>query len=168
LDRPPLSPDLAQAVSRLWQVREELKRLETEEAALRDGILAAVEDWPDSWFPVNVGGHELRRSRRPGRLDATAALDRLAALGLMPRVPLRPTLANADAAVRFGERVKALRLGAEATARVLALYGEAVALVPDVNADLLRAWRSAGTLTESEYRACFRDAKPDIPVLAVR
>jgi hypothetical protein len=168
MERPPLTPELAQAVSRLAQVREELKRLETEESLLREGILATVAPWPDAWFPVSVAGHELRRYRRPGRVDPTAAEDRLARLGLLTRVPRRPVLKDADLAARFPDQVATLHLDAAVADRILAWYRAIIEWQPDINGDLLAAWRANGTLPDGEYRACFRDGKPEIVVLAVR
>jgi hypothetical protein len=168
MDRPGLTPELARAVSRLAQLRDELKQRETEEAALRDAILASIQGWPDEWFPIRIAGHELRRARRAGRLDGEKAQDRLAARGLLARVPLAPRIKDAQAAIEFPERVRRLNLDDAVTRELTLGFREAVSLEPSISADLLKAWRDNGTLPESDYRQCFKDGRSEILVLLVR
>jgi hypothetical protein len=167
VDQVPVSPQLVEAVGRLWQVRAEMKALATEEAALRDAVLAEVADWPVAWFPVRAGGHDLRLSLRAGHLDAEAASTRLARLGLLGRVPREPAIKDPVRAREFPRVVARLRLG-QAQEAVLAAYAEVVEWVPAITPDLLRGWRDAGALDPEDLAACFRDGRPQIAVLTVR
>ncbi|MCL8208423.1 MAG: hypothetical protein K6V97_10180 [Actinomycetia bacterium] len=167
MQRPPVSPDLAAAVGQLAQLRREIRRLEVEEEALRGMVLQAVADWPAAWFPVRVGGHELRRHERVGRLDESAARRTLAEAGLLEAVPLEPVVRDPAAMGRLFEQVAALE-AAGGLRGIRATLEAAVEWVRRPTVEVVRTLWDTGRLDDDRYRACFRDGRPVIVVLVVR
>lgn len=167
-ERPRVTPELASAVSRLAQVREQLKVLETEETILRDSVVRAVADWSPEWFPLRIAGHELRRQERAGRLDLNGARAVLDRLGLVDRLPQEPRLKDVQEASRFKERVSQLGLSPGITAVILEAYDQVIEWVPEINLEEMRMLRESGQLADSDYRAMFKDQKPSVMVLVVR
>lgn len=168
MGRPSVSPELAAIISRLGQIRRQVKDLETEDSALRDAVLKAIVAWPQEWFPMRVAGYTLSRQERSGRLDPDAAWDCLQNLGLGTLVPQGPALANEDAALRFPDRLAGLGLSPGQVAMVLEAYGAVIQMVPQPSPELIRRWLDEGRLTEHDYRQCFKDGRPTITVLTVR
>jgi hypothetical protein len=168
MQRPPVSPDLAAAVGQLAQLRREIRRLEVEEEALRGMVLQAVADWPAAWFPVRVGGHELRRHERVGRLDESAARRTLAEAGLLEAVPLEPVVRDPAAMARLFEQVAALEAAAGGLRGIRAMLEAAVEWVRRPTVEVVRTLWDTGRLDDDRYRACFRDGRPVIVVLVVR
>jgi predicted metal-dependent TIM-barrel fold hydrolase len=164
---PEMSPEVKAAVQRLRVIRRELKALETEEALLRDLILASIGHWPADVFPVRVGEVEVALQARPGRVDMAAALKILEEAGRLAAVPARLVL-NAEAAGQFDEQVQALGLPATKLRRLRALYQEVVREEPDPTPAFLADEASAGRLRPEQYRACFQKSRPQIPVVIVR
>lgn len=164
---PELPPEVKAAVQRLRVIRRELRSLETEEALLRDLILATIAHWPAEAFPVRVGEVELSRQTRPGRVDEAAALRVLEEAGLLQDVPTRLVL-DADRAAAFEGEVAALKLPAPKRGRVLQLYRDAVHAEPDPRPAFLAEAAETGQLLPDQYRACFQKARPQIPVVIVR
>jgi len=164
---PELSAEVKAAVHRLRVIRRELKALETEEALLRDLILATVGHWPPDAFPVRVGDVELSLQRRPGRVDVDSALRVLGEAGLAGEAPRRLVL-NPDAAARFEEELGAIGLPPGKQARIRALYADVVRAAPDPTPAFLAQAAAAGRLGPAAYRACFLHQRPTIPVVTVR
>lgn len=166
--RPRVTPELASTVSRLAQVREQIKVLETEETVLRDSVVRAVAEWSAEWFPLRIAGHEVRRQERPGRLDTSAARLLLNRLGLADQVSQEPHIADAEEARRFKDRIAQLGLSPGITAVILEAYGQVVEWVPAVTLEEIRRLLAEGRLNREDYRAMFKDQKSSVTVLVVR
>jgi hypothetical protein len=163
-----VSPELALVVGQLAQVRREIRRLEVEEEALRGRVLEAVADWPSSWFPVRVGGYELRRHERTGRLDESAARHALAEKGLLEAMPLEPVVRDSAAMARLFAELKALEENVPEARGIRAFLEAAVEWVRRPTVEAIRSLWDTGHLDDEHYRACFRDGRPVIVVLVVR
>ena len=165
---PPVSAELAQAVTRLGYLRQQLKELETEEALLRQRIIDEVGHWPSDAFPVKVGRFEVRLSYRKGRVDAAAAEAVLKAQRLMSEIPLTAHIADIPAMDELGRGLASLPMPDDTRSALIVRYQTAVDWIPDMSADTIGALYERARLTPEQYQRCFKDGKATTLSLAVR
>lgn len=165
---PTITPELAQAVTRLGHLRRQLKQLETEEVLLRDRIVAEIGDWPKRLFPIKIGAFEVRLAERHGRMDLAETIKVLQAQHLLPQVPRLPQVRDAEAVERLGRELARLAMPEESRQQIISTYQAAIDFVPDVTPEWLVEQARSSRLTPEQYRACFKDQKPVVPMLTVR
>lgn len=165
---PRITPELAQAVNRLGYLRRQLKDLETEETLLRERILSEVASWPPEWLPAKVGSFEVRLGQRKGRIDAKAALELLTTAKLLSEVPSEPAIRSTESVQALGHGLARLAMPEETRNQLVDGYRTAIEWHPVITQDILSSLLDRSRISAPQYRACFKDGQPIIPMLTVR
>ncbi|PSR33743.1 MAG: hypothetical protein C7B46_09080 [Sulfobacillus benefaciens] len=168
MDGPIIGNDLATAINRLGGIRRQLKELETEESVLRNQIMAALAEWPSKWFPIRVGGYEVRRQIRGGKVDPEQAAKILLDKGLLSQVASVPVIQDNDSIYLLRADLSRVEMPRQSRSALIADYDAAVGERPMIKGDDIQSFYQAGQLTVDEWRECFKDGKPLIEVLMVR
>lgn len=163
------SGPIVQAVDRIYQIRQEIHRLELEEAVLREAVITALAGASDEDFPLRMGLHDVRLQQRAGRVDQASAIQVLAARGLDQELPQVPEILDPNALRQFEEDVVSrIPMSQRSRTHLTAGFKQAVGYRSRVDVETLRGWRSAARISEDEYRACFHDRKSEIFALTIR
>ncbi len=165
---PAISPELAQAVTQLGHVRRQLKDLETEEALLREQILAVVEHWPKEAFPLRVGAFEVRLGERKGRIDVAACYQVLEEERLLAEMPVEPVILDVSQVDQLRRALVRLDMPDATREQLIRSYKAAVDWQPILSHEVLAKLHQEAQLSPEEYRACFKDGKPTVTMLTVR
>ncbi len=163
-----VSPELAQAVTRLGHLRRQLKELETEETLLRDEIVSIIGDWPKERFPLRVGSFEVRLAERRGRLDVSASRTILDEQGLMASLPTEPVVQDVEALRHLGRSMTSLAMPDASRAELVQRYQRAIGWQPVLAVESISTLYEEARLSRDLYLACFKDGKPVVPTLTVR
>lgn len=165
---PTVTPELAQAVTRLGHLRRQIRDLETEENLLREEILAVVERWPREAFPLRVGAFEVRLGERKGRIDAEASRQVLETEHLLAEIPRHPVIVDDEAVEGFGRALIRLDMPENTRQALVQAYQAAIQWPPNISHEALARFAEHARLTPDEYRACFKEGKPTVTTLTVR
>lgn len=165
---PAVTPELAQAVTRLGHLRRQLKDLETEENLLREQILAVVETWPRDAFPLRVGAFEVRLGERKGRIDTAACYHILEAGRLLAEIPMAPVIREGAMLDQWRRALMRLDMPEATREALVQAYKAAIDWQPAISHELLAQWMQEARLSPEEYRACFKEGKPTVTMLTVR
>lgn len=163
-----VTPELAQAVTRLGHLRRQLKELETEETLLREEILSQVGDWPKEAFPLRVGAFEVRLAERKGRIDAALSYQLLADEHLLAEVPFEPAITDPAQVDRLRRLLVRLSMPEDTRDQLVQIYKAAIDWHPAISHDVLAKLYDEAQLTMDQYRQCFKDGKPIVTALTVR
>lgn len=163
-----ISPELAQAVTRLGHLRRQLKELETEETLLRDEIVSVIGDWPKERFPIRVGSFEVRLAERRGRLDVSACRAILDQEGLTASLPTEPVVQDLEALRRLGRSMTSLPMPDTSRVELVQGYQRAIGWQPVIAVESVTTLFEEARLARDKYLACFKDGKPVVPTLTVR
>ncbi|NMP21331.1 hypothetical protein [Sulfobacillus harzensis] len=167
-EMPAITPELAQAVTRLGHIRRQMRDLETEEALLREEILSVVEYWPRDVFPLRVGAFEVRVGERKGRIDLTQCLSIMEREHLLAEVPREPVIVSHDGADELRRALTRLDMPESTREALVQAYKAAIDWKPDVSFDVLTRLADEARLSPEEYKSCFKEGKPTVTVLTVR
>lgn len=168
LGSPQITPELAQAVTRLGHLRRQLKDLETEESLLRERIIAEISTWPRGEFPLKMGQFEVRLAERKGRIEPVTALSVLQNERLMHQVPLKPSIKDADQIDSLGRDLTQLMMPDETRGRLIESYKASIDWQPLISPEVVTSLYNQARLTPNQYKACFKEQKPVVLVLTVR
>lgn len=164
----PVGGHLIAVVERLLHLRQQIKELQTEEGALREEVITALAHVAPDDFPVLVGTHRIRISRRPGRLDEERAWRQASALGLADEVEREVTVKDAAAIRTFPNTLAAWRMPQTTRRHLTAWYHAAWEERPRVCTDQWDAWHEANRLDEATYLEGYKDRRPQLFVLQIR
>jgi len=165
---PVITPELAEAVTRLGHLRRQLKDLETEETLLREQILAVLDHWPKSTFPLRVGAFEVRLGERKGRIDTSSCLNLLETQHLLPEIPVEPVIVNPHDVDQLGRSLVRLAMPDQTREQLVQTYKAAIDFKPVISHDVLEDLYDRARLSPEEYRSCFKDGKVSVVTLTVR
>ncbi len=168
MEGPVIERDLAETINRLGSIRRQLKDLETEEALLRNQVVAALAGWPAKWFPIRVGGYEIRRQQRAGKLDVDQAVKILLDKGLLALLESTPVIIGTQEVYALRVDLASQMMPPETRSVLLQDYEAAIGERPVIAVGDIEALHQQGKLTEDEWKGCFKDAKPFIEMLTVR
>jgi len=167
-EKPPVTPALAQAVTRLGYLRRQLRELEAEEMILREEILNAFADWPKEAFPLRIGPFEVRIQERVGRIDRERALHVLRERNLGDEIPFQPVVQEVEGVVDLVEAIDHEPMPEMSRVRLQRAYQKAIGWEPAITAEwVTELWQSAKCDVDT-YRACFKDGRPVTSILQVR
>lgn len=162
------SQAIAQAAERIYQVRETIRQLELEEGLLREAVLTALKDVPETDFPVRLGTRDVRVVVRNGRIDEVEAARLLATRGLGEHIENWPEVRSAPDVRRLETGIGEWSMPAKTRAALAGAFGAAIQYRPRVDAATLAGLRRSGLIDEDLYRACFKDGHTEIRMLTVR
>lgn len=163
-----VTPELAQAVTRLGHLRRQLKELETEEALLREQILSVIEPWPREAFPLRVGAFEVRLGERKGRIDATRCYQILQEEHLIGEIPMEPVIVEAGLVDQLRRALVRSDMPEATREALIQTYQAAIEWKPLLSYDVVTKLHDEARLSPREYRQCFKEGKPMVTTLTVR
>ena len=165
---PTITPELAQAVTRLGHLRRQLKDLETEESLLRDEILGIVQDWSRNAFPLRIGTFEVRLGERRGRIDRDMAKKILEEAHVLLEVPFEPVILSSNKADELRRALVRMTMPENTRQSLVNTYQSAIDWQPALSHEALLDLYHRARLQPQDYCACFKEGKPTVITLTVR